>query len=174
MASPAGADHDSVQTSDPEPLDTLTPAECRQLLDEGRIGYLGLSIRALPVVIPVNYAMMDGDVVVRIDAGTKLDAALADAVVAFEVDAVDPTGHEGRVVGVQGRASEIVDPDELQRAGQLSLRPWAHGVRDHVIRIRTDVVSGRRIPVHVTTNGNGRVHAPVRVAHPAAEHALEG
>ena len=129
----------------------LSPAECERLLAQTTVGRVGISIGALPVVLPVNYAMLDGDVVVRTGAGTKLDAALAGSVVAFEVDHVDPTYHEGWSVLLQGRASEIVDAEELDRARRLPLRPWAPGSRDRFIRIPAEVVSGRRIAV--ATNG---------------------
>src|SRR5438309_9372192 len=104
-------------------LEPLSPEECERLLAQGSMGRVGISIGALPVVLPVNYAMLDGDVVVRTGAGTKLDAALAGSVVAFEVDHVDPTYHEGWSVLLQGRASEIVDAEELDRARRLPLRP---------------------------------------------------
>ena len=47
------------------------------------------------MVVPVNYAVLDGDIVIRTGSGTKLDAALTGAVVAFEIDSVDPIYHEG-------------------------------------------------------------------------------
>jgi uncharacterized protein len=128
-------------------LQMLSPAECERLLAHTTVGRVGISIGALPVVVPVNYAMLDGDVVVRTGAGTKLDAALAGSVVAFEVDHVDPVYHEGWSVLLQGRASEIVDADELDRARRLPLRPWAPGTRDRFIRIPAEVLSGRRIAV---------------------------
>ena len=132
-------------------LQMLSPSECEQLLARTTVGRVGISIGALPVVLPVNYAMLDGDVVVRTGAGTKLDAALAGAVVAFEVDHVDPIYHEGWSVLVQGRATEIADPADIERARALPLRPWAPGTRDRFIRIPAEVISGRRIAVA----GNG-------------------
>ena len=58
-------------------LELLSPEECEQLLAQQSIGRVGISMGALPVVLPVNYAMLDGDVVIRTGAGTKLDAALS-------------------------------------------------------------------------------------------------
>lgn len=115
------------------------------LLAAGSIGRVGVSQAALPVVLPVNYAILDGDIVIRTGAGTKLDAALAGAVVAFEIDAVDPIYHEGWSVMVQGRAREVVDPDELKRARALPLEPWAAGVRDRFVRISSERITGRKI-----------------------------
>ena len=144
------ADHGPMRM-DVQELNMLSPAECERLLAQTTVGRVGISIGALPVVLPVNYAMLDDDVVIRTGAGTKLDAALAGAVVAFEVDHVDPIYHEGWSVLVQGRATEIADPADIERARALPLRPWAPGTRDRFIRIPAEVISGRRIAVA----GNG-------------------
>ena len=128
-------------------LQPLAPEECQRLLAERSIGRVGISVGALPVVLPVNYALLDGDVVVRTGEGTKLDAALAGAVVAFEVDHVDPIYHEGWSVLLQGRATVMADPGDIERARRLPLRAWAPGIRDRYIRIPIEIISGRRIGV---------------------------
>lgn len=129
-------------------LELLSPEECGRLLAQRSVGRVGISVGALPVVLPVNYAMLDGDVVVRTGEGTKLDAALAGSVVAFEVDHVDPLYHEGWSVLVQGRAAVMTDPVDVERARHLPLRPWAPGSRDRYIRIPAEILSGRRIALH--------------------------
>ena len=137
-------------------LQTLSPEECALLLAAGSVGRVGISERALPVVLPVNYAVLDGDIVIRTGAGTKLDAALTGAVVAFEIDAMDPIYHQGWSVLVQGRAHEVVDLDELERVRALPLEPWAAGIRDRFVRIVTRRMTGRRIALPASSNaGNG-------------------
>lgn len=136
-------------------LQPIPDDECALLLAAGSIGRVGVSLGALPVVLPVNYAVLDGDIFIRTGAGTKLDAALTGSVVAFEIDAVDPLYHEGWSVMVQGRASEVVDPDELKRARALPLEPWATGTRDRFVRIANERISGRRIALPAATP-NGR------------------
>jgi nitroimidazol reductase NimA-like FMN-containing flavoprotein (pyridoxamine 5'-phosphate oxidase superfamily) len=128
-------------------LEQLSEEECAHILETAAIGRVGVTMGALPVILPVNYAMLDGDVVIRTSDGTKLDAALRGAVVAFEIDHVDPMYHGGWSVLVQGRASEIVDGAEQARARRLPLVPWADGNRDHFVRIRTERLSGRRLVV---------------------------
>lgn len=147
---PAGYPHDG-----PVELRAIPEEECALLLAAGSVGRVGVSLSALPVVLPVNYAMLDGDIVIRTGAGTKLDAALRGAVVAFEIDSIDPVYHEGWSVMVQGRAHEVVDPDELERARALPLEPWAAGIRDRFVRIVTERMSGRRIALPVASH-NGR------------------
>ena len=136
-------------------LEILSRGECLELLGHAHIGRVALSVGALPVILPVNFAMMAGDVVVRSGPGTKMDAALDHTVVAFEVDAFSALDHTGRSVLVQGLASEIVHPAELSRASQLPLRPWTGDGMSRYIRIRTQQISGRRLihqvaPVAVT------------------------
>jgi len=131
-------------------LEALSHAECIRLLHTAAVGRVGISMGALPVILPVNYSMLEDDVVIRTGAGTKLDAALRGAVVAFEIDAVDPLYHGGWSVLVQGRASEVADPLDDARARELPLQPWADGDRDHFVRIRTERVSGRRLVVRHT------------------------
>jgi nitroimidazol reductase NimA-like FMN-containing flavoprotein (pyridoxamine 5'-phosphate oxidase superfamily) len=104
---------------------------------------VGVSVDALPVVLPVNFAVLDGDIVFRTVAGTKFHAASAGAVVAFEADAYDPDGSSGWSVLVQGVARVVTDPEELHLVEQLGVDPWAVD-GDRVIRITGSRISGRR------------------------------
>lgn len=112
------------------------------------VGRLGISIEALPAILPVNFVLVHEQIVIRTVPGTKLDAAVAQAVVAFEVDACDPAGGWGWSVLVRGRGSEITDPSELAEAQRLPLRAWAQtdGAASRLLRIQTTVVTGRRFP----------------------------
>ena len=128
-----------------EGLEILSDEDCRNLLDMARIGRVGVSIGAIPAIFPVNFALLNGDIVFRTATGTKLDAATQNSVVAFEVDRIDAVYEEGWSVFVVGTAEEVHDADELERVRHLDLRTWAEGARDHVVRIRPDFMSGRRI-----------------------------
>ena len=101
--------------------------------------------RALPACFPVNFALLDEDVVFLTNSGSKLDAAEGEHVMAFEADDVDPVSQSGWSVLVQGLASLIVDPDELARAEMLGLAPWAPSVHRQFVRIRSELISGRRL-----------------------------
>jgi len=122
----------------------LDRAECMRLLANGHVGRVGLSIGALPVILPVSYVLDGGRIVFRSSGGTKLDQALRGAVVCFEVDDVDPTHHAGWSVLVTGRSSVVTDAEDLARADALPLRRWG-GDGDHVVEIRIELVSGRHI-----------------------------
>jgi uncharacterized protein len=126
-------------------LGILSRAECLELLDTSLVGRVVFTERALPAALPVNFALLGEDVVFRTATGGKLAAALAKAVVAFEVDDVDATLRTGWSVLVQGWAGLLTRPDDLARAHALSLQSWAPGERSHFVRIRSEIVSGRRL-----------------------------
>lgn len=126
-------------------LVALSEDECVRLLGSVPLGRVAVTVGALPVVLPVNFSLLDGDVVFRTVAGTKFHAASAGAVVAFEVDSYDPDGSSGWSVLVQGVARVVTDPDLLDRVRQLPIDPWAiDGAADRVVRITTSRISGRR------------------------------
>lgn len=137
-------------------LEILEEAETRRLLAQEAIGRVGLTVDALPVILPVNYALLDGDVVFRSSAGVKLEAALDHAVVCFEVDGTDPRYHEGWSVLLTGRAELLEDKDELAAAERLPLRPWSGNVTGFYVRVRATMVSGRRLGLttHVVNDGH--------------------
>jgi uncharacterized protein len=132
-------------TLDDNGLEILGREECLRLLGSVPVGRIGLSSGALPVVLPVNFVLDDDRIVIRTNPGTKLDNALRDAVVAFEVDRWDGFSHRGWSVMVTGQARELTGV-ELDRARALPLRPWRAAPGDHYVAITTEMVSGRRIP----------------------------
>jgi nitroimidazol reductase NimA-like FMN-containing flavoprotein (pyridoxamine 5'-phosphate oxidase superfamily) len=126
-------------------LDVLSREECLSLLRRAHIGRVAISVDALPAVLPVNFTLIGDDVVFRTNPGAKLDAALANNVVAFEADDVDPVYQTGWSVLVQGMAREVIEPDQVAEMRKAPLRAWAGNGRDHFVRIPTRHVSGRRI-----------------------------
>ncbi|HVM08662.1 MAG TPA: pyridoxamine 5'-phosphate oxidase family protein [Acidimicrobiales bacterium] len=127
-------------------LEVLTRAECLDLLASSTFGRIALTSQALPLVLPVNYRYDGRSVVIRTNPGTKLDAATRHAVVAFEVDSIDPIYHCGWSVVVQGIARAVDDQDEIARLRQLPLSTWMPAAPDSYVAISLDIVSGRRIP----------------------------
>jgi nitroimidazol reductase NimA-like FMN-containing flavoprotein (pyridoxamine 5'-phosphate oxidase superfamily) len=126
-------------------LTVLTPDECFALLATVPIGRVGLSLNALPVVLPVNFSVLDGDIVFRTVQGTKFHAAAAGTVLAFEVDGYDPEGTGGCSVMVQGPSRVLIDEVEVDRVRQLIIDPWAvDGRADRTICISNSMMTGRR------------------------------
>jgi uncharacterized protein len=110
------------------------------------IGRIGVSIGPLPAVLPVTFVLLDERIVYRTIPGTKLAAAAANAVVAFEVDSYAANGTSGWSVLVQGKCSEITDPADLAALAEVPLRPWAYGaaIANRWVRIEATFISGRR------------------------------
>lgn len=125
-------------------LEVLDEAQCTSLLHLQRVGRIGLGGET-PLVVPVVYALLDGDIVFRTAPGEKLIAAAMHRPVAFEIDDFDLEHRTGWSVIVVGAASEIVHPKELEQAKGLGLVPWAGEVRDRFVRITPETISGRRI-----------------------------
>lgn len=88
-------------------LEVLDRDECLRLLASATLGRIGFSSRALPSVLPVDFRLDGERIVVCTTRGGTLEAALRDAVVAFEVDELDPIDHLGWSVAVTGIATEV-------------------------------------------------------------------
>jgi uncharacterized protein len=126
-------------------LEELSRAECLRLLATATIGRIVYTRQALPAVEPVNFALHDGAIVIRTDAGGKLAAATRRAVVAFQADNLDPVRRSGWSVTVVGRCEEVTDTGDLDGLNTLDLQSWAPGTRNHFIRIEPAIVTGRRL-----------------------------
>jgi nitroimidazol reductase NimA-like FMN-containing flavoprotein (pyridoxamine 5'-phosphate oxidase superfamily) len=126
-------------------LEVLGRDECLRLLRSATIGRVGTTIGALPTVLPVNFRVVGDRIVFRTTVGTKLDAATTNSVVAFEADAIDPMSHAGWSVVVTGIAREVTEPDELSALLAANIPFWAPTTDGHVVSIRTEMISGRRL-----------------------------
>jgi len=109
------------------------------------MGRVAVTIHALPTIFPIDYAVLKGDVVFHIAAGTTLTAAMCDAVIAFEVDDIDTSSRVGWSVVVVGRSRELTDPAVIAAIAGLPLGTWADTAGTCVVQLRTDVVSGSEI-----------------------------
>jgi len=127
-------------------VEVLSTEECMSLLAHQAVGRIGLSVNALPVILPVNYLVHGGRILLRTGFGTKLAAAVRNAVVCFEVDEIDQERQVGWSVVITGTARELAG-QEAARAATLPLRPWSPDVGDHLVKIDVELVSGRRITV---------------------------
>ena len=126
-------------------LQILDRDECVGLLAGGIIGRIAITANALPVVLPVNYVLLNDRIVVRTGRGTKLDAATRNTVVAFEVDELDFADGTGWSILVTGVARELTAPEERALASASPPARWAPGPDGRYIAISVDMISGRRI-----------------------------
>jgi hypothetical protein len=117
---------------------------CLELLARGGVGRIAINAGALPMILPVRYAL-DGDTVVLcVGVGSTLDRATRHAVVAFEVDGSD-LGAEWSV-SVVGVARPVPEGDESAHAETLPLPRWWLGRPHRFVSVSTDQMTGRRAP----------------------------
>ena len=137
--------------ADGNALASVDRSTCLRLLATVPMARIGISVGALPVILPVNITLAQppdlGEplIVIRSGVGTKLSAAASRAVVAVEADHYDPMAHTGWSVLVQGESRILDRPGEQEWASTLPLRPWAQPATECFIAVSTDVVSGRRL-----------------------------
>ena len=126
-------------------LEELTRDECLRRMADVAVGRIVYTRLAMPAVELVNFAIADGDIVIRASRSGKLAAAIAGAVVAFEADHLDPAAHTGWSVTAIGESREVTDPADLERLNQIGLNTWAPGDHAHYIRILPRILNGRLI-----------------------------
>jgi len=135
--------------------EVLALPECRRLLavaaKEHRHGHLGVPQEGAPLVLPVDYAVHESDVVLRIGEG--LFHQVGARLVAFQVDGVTDSGgvdgDQSRQIWsvlVQGLAIEDSENVPMSHVPQ----PEVIDPGRRIVRIRTDVISGRRFPIAPT------------------------
>ena len=109
-----------------------------RLMGSVPVGRIVYTRQALPAVELVNFALADGDIVIRTDAGGKLAAATRGAVVAFEADSVDTGEHAGWSVTVVGQSRAVTDAEEIheRRLARLAI---AAGILDERRQVGSDV-----------------------------------
>ena len=120
----------------------LAEIECQDLLAARNVGRLSLTITALPVVVPVTYGYLGGNIVLAMGDGPAHRAA-ASHVVGFEIDDTN-LDHVLWAVLVIGRAVEITDDTERAQFESLGLAPPAGSPPVHYLKLQPDIVSGYR------------------------------
>ncbi|MEV7144120.1 helix-turn-helix domain-containing protein [Streptomyces tauricus] len=123
----------------------LSAGESIALLWTHGVGRIAVSTPEGPAVVPVNYTVVDEEIVFRTAPGTTPSLAAGHRV-AFEVDRFDDALSEGWSVLVRGDARTVTDPEAVRRLRELAhSTPWSGGERDLWIRIDPLAVAGRRI-----------------------------
>ncbi|MFJ5837142.1 helix-turn-helix domain-containing protein [Streptomyces shenzhenensis] len=125
----------------------LRPGECRALLASHGVGRIAVPTSSGPVIVPVNYGVVDEAIVFRTARGATPSLAEGRQV-GFEVDHIDDAFSQGWSVLARGTAREVTDPQEQRRLTQRAYSmPWAGGTRNLWVRIHPFTVTGRRITV---------------------------
>jgi len=124
-------------------LGVLGRDDCMRLLGSVTIGRVVFTAHALPAVAPVNFAVVNDEIVLRTGTGSKLDAAIANSVVAFEADQFDVEHRRGWSVVVVGQARVVTDAAEVALLDELGLHCWLVGDRANYVAVHPELVSGR-------------------------------
>jgi uncharacterized protein len=132
----------------------LSRDECLRLMASVSMGRIIYTRQALPAVELVNFALDQGDIVIKTDAAGKLAAATRHAVVAFEADCLDAQ-QAGWSVTAVGPSREVTDADDIGRLHKIDLSSWAHGTQEHFIRVSPELLNGRRLRAHGQDGGSG-------------------
>lgn len=126
-------------------LEKIGPAECYQLLGPRGIGRIAFASASGLMILPVNYSVAAGTIVIRTGTGSLIGAH-GDGPVSFEADHFDLELGQGWNVLVRGDAHRVLQPGELRNLSErCDLRPWPAGEHDLFIRIVPSRVTGRRI-----------------------------
>jgi hypothetical protein len=126
-------------------VERLIPAECYRLLAPRGIGRIAFDTASGLAVLPANYVVTDGSIVIRTGSGSMIGAH-GDGPVSFEADHFDLELGQGWSVLVRGDAHRVLQPAELQKLREsCDLRPWPAGEHDLFVRIVPSKLTGRRI-----------------------------
>jgi hypothetical protein len=129
---------------DQEGLKVLDRDECLRLLATASVGRVAVSVRALPVIVPVHFVVDDDRILIRTHAGSTLDAATSDTVVAFETGPQAGLDSPDWSVHVTGVARHISAEEQPAHPGAVGPVRSTSDRSDRVIAISTDRISGRR------------------------------
>lgn len=124
-------------------LERLSAAGCRELLPTAPVGRLAVPTPNFPTLEPVSFAVIEGELVVAVPAGSAGDALASGTPVAFEADVLDPELRRGWSIVVKGPVEDL-DPDvaELVRP---ALTPWSAAPDDRLLLVRSERITGQRI-----------------------------
>ncbi|QIY66289.1 helix-turn-helix domain-containing protein [Streptomyces sp. RPA4-2] len=125
----------------------LSAEECRARLSTHGVGRLATDTADGPLVVPLNYTVVDDAIAFRTAPGSA-PAEVVDSDVAFEVDHIDEALSQGWSVLVRGRARAVTDVEGVRRLEELAYSaPWAGGERSLWVCVDPASVTGRRIDV---------------------------
>lgn len=127
-------------------LEEMSDIDCDLLLQQMAVGRIAFTFAGQPLIMPVNYRYVDGDILFRSFQGQKFHAAMARQRVCFEIDNWDDELRLGWSIIVKGHAEPVENWAELQAARELRLDTWLDGAAAGPwVRIVPDEITGRRI-----------------------------
>jgi len=130
----------------PARLEELPLEECLQLLREGSVGRIAVLHDEYPVVLPVNYRLVEASgrtwVAFRTRKGNVIDEAPMHA--AFQIDAIDQAHRQGWSVLARGTLHHV-DPNAADFRERFDSDPWLGPERDSWLILEPFSITGRRL-----------------------------
>ncbi len=127
-------------------LDELALDDCLSLLRTGQLGRIALMVDDFPVILPVNYRLVETSgrtwIALRTRPGNVIDRAPLQ--VAFELDGVDQFKRQGWSVLVRGTLHHV-DPDAAGFRERFDPEPWILAERDAWLVVDPFAITGRRL-----------------------------
>ncbi len=127
-------------------MEALSYEQCLERLRAGTVGRLAVVLNGFPVVVPVNYRMMETLdltwIALRARSGGVIDHAALPA--ALEIDDIDLDRHEGWSVLARGTLHHV-DPDSADFRERFDSQPWLTEDRDAWMVIQPFWISGRQL-----------------------------
>jgi nitroimidazol reductase NimA-like FMN-containing flavoprotein (pyridoxamine 5'-phosphate oxidase superfamily) len=127
-------------------LEELPYDQCLQMLRAGTVGRIGVIVNDAPIVLPINYRVVETldltFVAIRTRPGNVVERA--GLMVALEIDGIDPVHHQGWSVLVRGTLHHLnaATPDLRDR---FDSHPWLTADRDAWLVIEPFAITGRRL-----------------------------
>jgi nitroimidazol reductase NimA-like FMN-containing flavoprotein (pyridoxamine 5'-phosphate oxidase superfamily) len=137
--------HDDQGTGDAW-LEELPLDECLAQLRQWSVGRIAVVVNEFPVILPINYRLVEADgiawIAVRTRPGNVIDRAPMHA--AFEIDSLDSYHQGGWSVLVRGTLHRV-DPDAADFRARFDPHPWLREERDAWLVIQPFAITGRRL-----------------------------
>ena len=127
-------------------LDQLSIETCLDLLRMHLVGRISVIVDGFPVVLPVNYRLVEDRggpwILIRTRPGNVIDQGGVNA--AFEIDSIDPSHSTGWSVLARGQLSHLDDATIERIKDELDPQPWLGG-RDAWLVVKPVHITGRRL-----------------------------
>jgi nitroimidazol reductase NimA-like FMN-containing flavoprotein (pyridoxamine 5'-phosphate oxidase superfamily) len=127
-------------------LEELSYDQCLQLLRAGDVGRIGVVVDDAPIVVPVNYRLVETVGLTFLALRTRPGNAIerGGLLVAFEIDGLDQAHQQGWSVLVRGTLHHV-NPDETDFKERFDSHPWLLSERDAWLVIQPFAITGRQL-----------------------------
>jgi hypothetical protein len=128
-------------------LRVLTFDECLRRIGQCPVGRIAFLQDGEIAVLPVNHTVHGLNVYFRTQGGSKIEAAVNNERVSFEVDSYNEAAMHGWSVLVHGIAEVVTEPDDLRRLEPLGGLSWVPTSAGQLtwIRVRSTAITGRAL-----------------------------